>query len=148
MYIHGMNPLSAAIARQPATELPAALPSPNRYLLHAVEPPSPPSPNPSPTHVAEGSAAPTDTGLATEPNQPADEELRQAFHDFVGQTFFGELIKSYRSTQQPLAYFHGGRAEQIFQAQLDQVLAEALSERSADKIADPMFELFMMKRQG
>lgn len=72
--------------------------------------------------------------------------LREAFTEFVGQTFFGELIKSYRSTQQPSAYFHGGRAEQIFQGQLDQVLTESLSQRTADTIADPMFELFMAKR--
>lgn len=83
------------------------------------------------------------TADATGQHDPA---LREAFHDFVGQTFFSELIKSYRSTQQPSAYFHGGRAEQIFQGQLDQVLTESLSERTAQTIADPMFELFMAKR--
>ncbi|MBX3421107.1 MAG: rod-binding protein [Pirellulaceae bacterium] len=76
------------------------------------------------------------------------DKLRETFQQFVGQTFFGELIKSYRSTQQPTAYFHGGQAEKIFQGQLDQVLSESLSERSADKIADPMFELFMLRRQS
>jgi hypothetical protein len=70
------------------------------------------------------------------------DDLRKAFNDFVGQTFFSELIKSYRSTQQPAAYFNGGRAEKIFQGQLDQMFAEELSERSADKIAEPMFEQF------
>ncbi|OYW85535.1 MAG: hypothetical protein B7Z22_08375 [Hyphomonas sp. 32-62-5] len=40
------------------------------------------------------------------------------------------------------------RAEEIFQGQLDQVLSEELSKSSADKIADPMFELFMLKRQS
>jgi len=74
------------------------------------------------------------------------ETLREAFHEFVGQTFFAELIKSYRSTQQPSEYFHGGRAEEIFQGQLDQVLTEALSDRTAHTIADPMFDLFMAKR--
>lgn len=78
----------------------------------------------------------------------ASEQLREAFRDFVGQTFFSELIKSYRSTQQPAAYFNGGQAEKIFQGQLDQVLSEALSKSSAEKIADPMFELFMMDRAG
>lgn len=78
----------------------------------------------------------------------ASEELRKAFEDFVGQTFFAEMIKACRSGQQPSAYFHGGRAEEIFQGQLDQVLSEELSESSASKIADPMFELFMLKRQS
>lgn len=77
----------------------------------------------------------------------ADDTLRETFHEFVGQTFFSELIKSYRKTQQPAAYFDGGRAEKIFQGQLDQVLSEVLSERTASTIADPMFELFMLKRQ-
>ena len=75
-------------------------------------------------------------------------ELREAFQDFVGQTFFAEMIKACRSGQQPSAYFNGGRAEEIFQGQLDQVLSEELSQSSADKIADPMFELFMLKRQS
>ncbi len=76
------------------------------------------------------------------------DKLKEAFQDFVGQTFFAEMIKACRSSQQPSAYFHGGRAEEIFQGQLDQVLAEELSESSASKIADPMFDLFMLKRQS
>ncbi len=75
------------------------------------------------------------------------DKLKEAFQDFVGQTFFAEMIKACRSSQQPSAYFHGGRAEEIFQGQLDQVLAEELSESSASKIADPMFDLLMLKRQ-
>lgn len=74
--------------------------------------------------------------------------LHEAFSDFVGQTFFAELIKSCRSTQQPAAYFNGGRAEKIFQGQMDQIMAEDLSDRSADKIADPMYEQFMLRRRG
>jgi hypothetical protein len=80
-------------------------------------------------------------------SEPPKDLLRDTFNDFVGQTFFSELIKSYRKTQQPAAYFHGGRAEQIFQGQLDQVLSEVLSERTASTIADPMYDLFMLKRQ-
>lgn len=75
-------------------------------------------------------------------------ELKEAFNDFVGETFFSELIKAYRSTQQPSAYFNGGRAEEIFQGQFDQLMAEELSHSSAEQIADPMFELFMLGRQG
>ncbi len=77
---------------------------------------------------------------------PEKGELKEAFQDFVGQTFFSEMIKAFRSTQQPSAYFHGGRAEEIFQGQFDQVLTEELSEASAEKIADPLFELFMLPR--
>ncbi len=79
---------------------------------------------------------------------PPQDELKQAFTDFVGQTMFGQMIKSMRTGQQPASYFHGGRAEEIFQGQLDQVLAEQMSQASAKSLADPMFELFMLKRQS
>jgi peptidoglycan hydrolase FlgJ len=89
--------------------------------------------------------------MASKLSQPTDstqgsDELKEAFSDFVGQTLFGQMIKSMRSTQQPSAYFNGGRAEEIFQGQLDQVLAEEMSESSADRFADPMYELFMLRR--
>ena len=77
--------------------------------------------------------------------QPADKrvqearEVQEAFRSFVGQTFFGQLLKSMRSTQGKPAYFHGGRAEEIFRGQLDQTLADKMTESSADRIADPMF---------
>ncbi len=71
-----------------------------------------------------------------------DAELREAFHSFVGQTFFGQLLKAMRKTLDKPAYFHGGRAEEIFQQQLDQVLGEKLSEASAATLSEPMYELF------
>jgi flagellar protein FlgJ len=76
-----------------------------------------------------------------------DEKLRSTFQDFVGQTLFGETLKAMRKTQNKPAYFHGGRAEEIFQQQLDQVLAEKLSRASADQLAGPMFELFTLSRK-
>jgi Rod binding domain-containing protein len=93
------------------------------------------------------SAIPRSSSQAPGGKAAGSAELREAFQDFVGQTFFAEMIKACRSGQQPSAYFNGGRAEEIFQGQLDQVLSEELSKSSADKIADPMFELFMLKRQ-
>jgi hypothetical protein len=77
---------------------------------------------------------------------PDNPEVREAFEDFVGQTFFGEMIKSLRSTQEGVAYMSGGRAEKVFQGQFDQMLSEQLSESSADQIAEPMYDLFMRKR--
>ncbi len=57
-------------------------------------------------------------------------ELKDKFQDFVGQTFFSELIKSLRTSQQGAAYFNGGRAEEVFQGQFDQMMSEHLSEAS------------------
>jgi Rod binding domain-containing protein len=67
-------------------------------------------------------------------------EVQDTFQKFVGEAFFGQMLKSMRSTQGKPAYFHGGRAEEVFQSQLDQVLSEHMTEASADKIADPMFK--------
>ena len=67
------------------------------------------------------------------------EEIRDAYRDFVGKTFFGQLLKSMRQSVGEPAYFHGGRAEEVFRGQLDQTLADHMTEASADKIADPMF---------
>ncbi len=66
-------------------------------------------------------------------------EVRDVFRKFVGEAFFGQMLKSMRSTQGKPAYFHGGHAEEVFQSQLDQMMSEKMTEASADKIADPMF---------
>ncbi len=75
-----------------------------------------------------------------------DTELRKAFNDFVGQTFFQQMLASMRKTVGKPAYLYGGRAEEIFQGQLDQVLAEKMSEASADSFTGPMYDLFTLAR--
>ena len=75
-------------------------------------------------------------------------ELKEKFQEFVGQTFFNELIKSLRTSQQGAAYFNGGRAEEVFQGQFDQMMSEHLSEASAQSISDPMFDLFQLGRMS
>lgn len=77
--------------------------------------------------------------LATSPTKSQD-ELREAFTDFVGQTFFGQMIKSMRSTVGKPAYFHGGQAEEIFRSQLDQAIVDQMTEATADRFANPLFE--------
>jgi flagellar protein FlgJ len=73
-------------------------------------------------------------------------ELKQAFTDFVGQTFFGEMMKQMRATLDKPAFFHGGMGEDIFQSQLDQIMVERISDTSAAKISDPMYHLLMAPR--
>jgi hypothetical protein len=65
-------------------------------------------------------------------------KLRETFTQFVGETFYGQMIKSLRTSVGKPAYFHGGRAEEVFQGQLNQALAEHLTEATADTIAEPM----------
>lgn len=88
----------------------------------------------------------SDSNVAPKEKDVEQEQLRKAFHNFVGQTFFSQMLSSLRSTQEGAAYFNGGQAEKIFQGQLDQVLSEELTKSSADQIADPMFELFQLQR--
>jgi len=67
------------------------------------------------------------------------EEVQKTFRTFVGEAFFGQMLKAMRSTQGKPAYFHGGQSEEVFRGQLDQELAKQMTEASADTIADPMF---------
>ena len=91
------------------------------------------------------------TGTAAPPDRPADVrddgKFREAFDDFVGQTFYTQLLSQMRKTVDKPAYFHGGQGEEIFQGQLDQVLAEKLSEATADQFSGPMFDLVMLGRR-
>ena len=75
-----------------------------------------------------------------------DGELREAFTDFVGQTLFGSMLASMRKTVGKPAYMHGGRTEEVFQQQMDQLIVEDMTEASADTLAGPMFDLFTMQR--
>lgn len=76
---------------------------------------------------------------------PQEQLLRQTFESVVGQMLFGQLLKSMRKSLGKPAYFHGGRAEEVFQQQLDQVLAEKMSHASAASLVGPMFELFTLR---
>ena len=104
------------------------------------------------TISAINSALATATPLSAPSPQPpapsggSGDEVRDAFHDFVGQTFFTQLLSEMRKTVEKPAYFHGGQAEEIFQGQMDQMLAEKLSDASAEQFSGPMFELFMLPR--
>src|SRR5689334_17506508 len=55
-------------------------------------------------------------------------ELHKAFSDFVGQTFFGELLKQMRATVDKNPLFHGGMGEEVFQTQLDQIIVERITD--------------------
>jgi Rod binding domain-containing protein len=94
---------------------------------------------------ARGISKPANAVLETSPKAASTagrdvKELRETFAQFVGETFFGQMMKSMRAMTGKPAYFHGGRAEEAFQGQLDQKLAEQLTEASAHRFAEPMFE--------
>lgn len=84
----------------------------------------------------QGSAAPMSLTNGT----GSEAELREKFTQFVGETFYGQMFKAMRSTVGKPAYFHGGRAEEVFQSQLDQTMAQELTKSTAATFAKPMFE--------
>ncbi|HZN32837.1 MAG TPA: rod-binding protein [Pirellulaceae bacterium] len=87
------------------------------------------------------------TGLAGAGRAPAaSAEFRGAFTDFVGQTFFGELLKQMRETVDKPKFLHGGMGEDIFQSQLDQILVERMTDASGPSFSGPMFDLLMARR--
>ena len=97
------------------------------------------------THMAPHAAPDAPKPPTTQGNDNA--ELREAFGQFVGEVFFGQMLKAMRKAQRKPAYFHGGRAEEMFQQQLDQVLAKRLGQASADSFVGPMYDLFCANMQ-
>lgn len=84
--------------------------------------------------------------LATPPKAPTGGETAEAFQGFVGETFFGMMLKSLRQTSKEVAYIDGGQAEKMFRQQLDQHIAEHLTETHGRDLAAPLFEQFESRR--
>lgn len=83
-------------------------------------------------------------------NMPDSDEakLKEVFEQFVGQTFFGLLLKEMRKSVPKTKYFHGGLAEDIFEQHLDMAVAEKLAQATGDRFAGPMYELFQLQRKS
>ena len=104
-----------------------------------------------PVDMTSLSAAPSFALQAPQPKPPSatdgdSKELRKTFDEFVGESFYGQMLSSMRKSLGKPAYFHGGRAEEIFQGQLDQTLSQQMTKASASKFTGPMFELFKLNR--
>lgn len=66
--------------------------------------------------------------------------LPEAFDQFVGDTFFRQMLKSLRSTTGKPAYFHGGQAEEMFQSQLDELLITDMVKATKDSFSADLFK--------
>lgn len=93
-------------------------------------------------------AARTDAAAPREAPQPGDPEVRGKFQDFVAGTFYKTMLKALRDTQRPPKYFHGGQAEQIFQGQFDQQIAEQMARQHGKSFADPLYGAYSRSAQG
>jgi Rod binding domain-containing protein len=79
---------------------------------------------------------------------PDDGKLREAFDSFIGETFYGQMLSAMRKTVGKPAYFHGGRAEETFRSQLDQMLAQEMTQSGAGELSNSMFEQFRLSQLG
>lgn len=91
--------------------------------------------------------------LAISSSQPTssvaarDQQLQAAFQDAVAGMFFGQMLKAMRQTVGKPAYIHGGQAEEMFQAQLDQTLAEDLAKGHGGAFVDELYRQFRVQLQ-
>ena len=93
-------------------------------------------------------AARTGASLPGSPlGRPGDAETKQKFQEILGELLFGQMLKSMRRTVDRPAYFHGGRAEEIFTQQLDQVLAQELGRSAGEQFLGPMYDFWSAGRR-
>jgi peptidoglycan hydrolase FlgJ len=105
--------------------------------------------NISPNFSSLNSLSPAQMAGGAEPSAPSEDQLgeRKAFDQFVGGTFYRQMLGAMQKTVGKPAYFHGGQAEEMFRGQLNQILADKMAEATADQFTGPMFELFQLSRQ-
>ena len=70
------------------------------------------------------------------PPEPAAGKLRAVADELVGTVFYGTLLRQMRASSLKGAYGHGGRGEEIFQAQLDQVFAQEAGRSRSTTLTD------------
>lgn len=66
--------------------------------------------------------------------------LKQSARQVVGSVFYGTLLKSMRESSFKGKYGHGGRGEEVFSAQLHNVLAEKMGAATEGGLADVLYD--------
>lgn len=86
--------------------------------------------------------SPAASSAAAKPMTPRQKELRQAADEVVGSVFFGEMFKAMRSSRLKGEFGHGGRGEEVFSAQLHEVLAKRMSHGGKFGLNDALYKRF------
>jgi len=73
-------------------------------------------------------------------------EVQEKFQEFMAGTFYGQMVKALRAGQEKPAYFHGGQAEEIFESQMDQIVATKLAKSHGAEFAEPLFRAYLQQR--
>ena len=66
--------------------------------------------------------------------KPSAADVNDKFNQYLNQTMVGTMLKEARKSSQMSPYFSGGRGEEVFGAQLDQVLAEKIGMRMSTPV--------------
>jgi hypothetical protein len=70
--------------------------------------------------------------------KPQPESAQQAMQQFVGETFYGMLLKQMRNTVLESDLLGNSSAKKMFQSQLDQTLVQELALHHSDFLSQPL----------
>lgn len=83
---------------------------------------------------------------ATETVEDLPTTEQEAVQQFVGEAFFGMLMKQMRNSVWKSDLLGGSSAQSQFEGQLDQFLVQNLAESSSDRISKPFYEQMQRNR--
>lgn len=85
-------------------------------------------------------ASPSPTSTSTSTTRDPLSKLRDAIDQAVGSIFYGTLLKTMRESPLKGTIGHGGRGEEVFQNQLDQLFVERAGNARSYDLNDTIFE--------
>lgn len=79
---------------------------------------------------------------------PKNDTLRETVGEFVGNVFYGTLMRQMEKSPIKGKFGHGGRGEDVFQSQLHMEYAKRLGRAPGDPIADRIYEAMTRGRRS
>lgn len=73
-------------------------------------------------------------------SRPQLAELKRSTRQVVGSVFYGTLLQTMRDSKLKGPFGHGGRGEEVFSAQLHNLLAEKMGQATNGGLADVLYE--------
>lgn len=86
------------------------------------------------------------TPMPGSPQSPEHPGLRRAIDQLVGNVFYGAMLRSLRASSMKGEYGHGGRGEEVFQAQLDQIIAERAGQAQRYSLNHAIYERLALQQ--
>ena len=101
------------------------------------------APRPAAQSAGDRPSAPVFAGLldrAYSEGGTTEQQLREAAEKLVSTTFIMPMFEQLRSDPLAANLMHGGRAEKVFQQQLDQVLSDRISSATSFDLVDSVYK--------